>query len=74
LFFTKKAVWPRAFALFLIINLIGVVIDTVLVDHIPAAVEPIVTSLRDITPVVLAAAVWIPYVFFSKRVKATFRY
>jgi len=74
LFFTKKAVWPRAFALFLIINLTGVVIDTVLVDHIPTAAEPIVTSLRDITPVVLAAAIWIPYVLFSKRVKATFRY
>lgn len=74
LFFTKRAAWPRAFALFLVVNLVGAVMDTILVDRIPAAAESLVTSIRDIAPIVLAAAIWIPYVFLSKRVKATFRY
>src|SRR6266545_1617764 len=74
LFFAKRAAWPRAFALFLVVNLVGAVMDTILVDRIPAATEPLVTSLRDIAPIVLAGAIWIPYVFLSKRVKTTFRY
>jgi transglutaminase-like putative cysteine protease len=74
LFFTKKAVWPRAFALFLVVNFVGAVVDTILVDHIPDAAEPVLASLRDIAPIALTGAIWIPYVFLSKRVKATFRY
>ncbi len=74
LFFTRRAAWRRAFALFLIFFLLGAVIDTVLVDRIASAAEPVLTSVADLAPTVLAAAVWIPYVSFSKRVKATFRY
>ena len=74
LFFTKKAAWRRAYVLFLVVNLAGVVLDTVLAGRIPSAAQPILTSLRDLAPTVVAVAIWIPYVLFSKRVKATFRY
>jgi hypothetical protein len=74
LFFTKRAAWPRAYVLFLIINLMGAILDTILVDRIPSAAESVLTSLLGIVPIALGAIIWIPYVLFSKRVKATFRY
>jgi hypothetical protein len=74
LFFTKRAAWPRAYVLFLITNLVGAVLDTILVDRIPSAAESVLTSLLGIVPIALGAIIWIPYVLFSKRVKATFRH
>ena len=74
LFFGKRAVWPRAFVLYLIINLVGVILDTCLMDQIPSAAEPITKSMVEIGGMALAAAIWIPYALVSKRVKATFRY
>ncbi len=73
LFFKKRAAWPRAFALFLIASVVGVTLDTILSHQIPAA-EPWATSARSIAIVTIAAGIWIPYVYLSKRVKAVFRY
>jgi Protein of unknown function (DUF2569) len=74
LFFTKRAAWRRAFALFLIFFFLGAALDTVFVDRIPSAAESILTTVAGLAPIALAATIWIPYVSFSKRVKATFRY
>jgi hypothetical protein len=74
LFFTKKAAWRRAYVLFLISFFLGAMLDTVLVNRIPSAAQPILTSVADFVPIVLGAAIWIPYVSLSKRVKATFRH
>jgi hypothetical protein len=74
LFFTKRAAWPRAYVLFLIVNLMGAIIDIVVAGRIPAAAQSVVTSISSLVPSIVAAAIWIPYVLLSKRVKATFRY
>ncbi len=74
LFFGKRAAWPRCFAVFLVMSVLGVTLDIVLSHQIPAAAEPIAASIRSIATVAIAAAIWIPYVTLSKRVKATFRY
>ena len=74
LFFKKRAAWPRCFAVFLIASVLGVALDILLTRQIPAAVEPVATSIRQIAIVTLAAVIWIPYVSLSQRVKATFRY
>ena len=74
LFFTKRATWPRCFVVFLIVSILGIALDTFLIDRIPAAAESISTSIRDIGGTAVVAAIWIPYIYLSKRVKATFRY
>ena len=48
LFFRKRAAWPRSFTVFLVLSVLGVTLDTVLCHQIPAASEPIATSIRSI--------------------------
>lgn len=74
LFFKKRAVWPLAYALFLVFLVAGVSLDTYLTMKIPAAAEAGAGALKDLVQIFIAAAIWIPYCFVSKRVKATFRY
>ena len=73
LFFRKRAVWPLCFALFLIGCLFGGLLDIYFVHHIPVA-HSLSSSVADVIATVLGAAIWIPYLYRSKRVKATFRY
>jgi len=74
LFFKKRFAWPRAFAAFLVLSILGMALDIFFVHHIPVATESISSSIRDIVISGAAAAIWIPYLYRSKRVKATFRY
>lgn len=74
LFLKKRFAWPRAFAAVLVISILGMALDIFFVYHIPVATESISTSIRDIVISGAAAAIWIPYLYQSKRVKATFRY
>jgi hypothetical protein len=74
LFFTKKAAWPRCFAVFLIFGLLGTALDIYFVHHIPAARGSLSSSITATVLAAAGAAIWIPYLYLSKRVKATFRY
>jgi transglutaminase-like putative cysteine protease len=73
LFFRKRAVWPLCFVFFLIAYLFGSLLDIYFVHHIPA-VHSLSSSIADLIAIVLGAAIWIPYLYRSKRVKSTFRY
>jgi hypothetical protein len=74
LFFRKSAVWPRCYAWFLFLLLVGVSLDSYLAQQVAAGSELLGSSIRDVMQVIVAAAIWIPYCFVSRRVKATFRY
>ena len=73
LFFKKRAAWPRCFVLFLIASLLGAALDIFLTHHIPAAAETLPSVVGTLGALAVAAGIWVPYVRYSKRVKATFR-
>ncbi len=74
LFFQKRVAWPRCFAVFLLMNVGGVLLDTFLVRRLGGASPALAVSVGSIVGAVLVAAIWIPYVYLSQRVRATFRY
>jgi hypothetical protein len=74
LFFGKRTAWPRCFVVFLIVSVLGRVCDIFMANHIPAAHQSLFASVRDIGIPIVIAAIWIPYVFRSRRVKQTFRF
>lgn len=74
LFFLKRAVWPRSYAALFVILFVGVCLDLFLAQQIPATKGMQAGDIRSIIQLVVAGAIWIPYCFVSKRVKATFRF
>jgi transglutaminase-like putative cysteine protease len=75
LFFGKRAAWPRCWALFLILVPINVIVDHLLAMKIPdAAANTSIETPQIMVQAIIQAAIWIPYAFMSKRVKATFRH
>jgi hypothetical protein len=74
LFFKKRAAWRRWYPIFLVVFVLGVGIDTCLALQISVAKSSLAENMRDLFKVVVAAAIWVPYCFVSRRVKATFRF
>jgi hypothetical protein len=74
LFFLKRTVWPRCYALLFLILFLGACLDTFLAQQLPAARGALAGNTRVFVKIIVAGAIWIPYCFASKRVKATFRY
>jgi hypothetical protein len=74
LFFTKRAGWPGWFVGLLIVGIAGDVVDYALLRQVPGAAPSIYWFTVSMVVLGLTAAIWIPYVVLSKRVKATFRY
>ncbi|MEY2549471.1 MAG: hypothetical protein QOD64_2053, partial [Verrucomicrobiota bacterium] len=72
LFFRKRAVWPRTYAVFLLLILVASVLDFWFTEKIPAASSH-GGNIRPFAQALGAAVIWVPYCFVSKRVKATFR-
>jgi len=74
LLFTKAPRFPKAFVIFAVGNLLFVVSDSVLAYQIPAvAARGLEGFGGEIFRSLLVAAVWVPYMLVSKRVRNTFR-
>lgn len=73
LFFTKSRWFPRTFIAYLLLNVGFVAVDAFAGNFIPAiaaASDP--ETVKEIGRSVIGAAIWVPYMLMSKRVKNTF--
>ena len=73
LFFSKKKSFPRSVIFFMVVSSLVVLIDVVTALMIPALGRVSgEVAMTAIVPVLISAAIWIPYFSKSKRVHATF--
>ena len=74
LFFQKRRLFPRWYIGLLLTNAAFVILDGIIApgllrDQLAQSAD---THMRSVTQVFVGCAIWIPYMFQSRRVKATF--
>ena len=73
LFFQKRRIFPRWFMVLLASNAIFILGDTIGVQCIKSVSPAIMAKLtQSLMQVLIGCVIWIPYVYKSRRVKATF--
>lgn len=73
LFVTKHYLFPKGYSVFLFLPVVILPLDLYLASLIPMGEDPFdPATLKEMVRSVIAALIWIPYMFLSKRVKATF--
>ncbi|MEO7934525.1 MAG: DUF3857 domain-containing protein [Chthoniobacterales bacterium] len=73
-FFKKRAIFPRSLIIFLSYCILGALVDYLFGLNIPAAKTSLPESAKTLGQNVFGAAIWIPYLLVSQRVKETFRF
>jgi hypothetical protein len=74
LLFTKSRRFPKAFIVFTLANLLFIVSDAAIAWQIPAvAARGLEGVAGEIARSLVVAAVWVPYMLVSKRVRNTFK-
>ena len=75
LFFRRSRRFPRALVTYLSLNVVYLVIVRLLGGFVPAMAEVLETRAAwiDLAVALVVAAIWIPYIFRSRRVSNTFR-
>lgn len=73
LFFKKISYFPKYFIIFVVLNSFFLIIDAMLIKIVmPTEVIFDAETSKEIIRQFIYALIWIPYMIFSKRVKATF--
>jgi hypothetical protein len=73
LLFKRSPLFPKAFVAFALVNLLLTLSDSVLLLQIPTVAAKGFPGAREIGGALAFAALWVPYMLVSKRVRNTFR-
>lgn len=71
LYFRRRDLFPRTMVFMLVFNAVFIPLDYLLADVLFDA-HTFSENLRDVIRSVLVAAIWVPYLLISERVKHTF--